>query len=246
MTDIHCHILYGIDDGPAAVGEAIDLLRMAEDNGIDHIIATPHLLRMDASEEFISARDEKLRVLSGLAAENRINVRLYPGAEVYMSDEAVSSPDLLRRLTLNNSRYLLIEIHDRALDEKRFLAYIRELTGQGLTPVVAHPERYRLFQTSRRPLHEALQAGALFQVNADALCGFAARGEAKLSRELVKNGLAAFIATDAHSIRYRPNNLLDMINRFPKYIDDAQLRRLVVDNPQAVLHDECITATRHW
>lgn len=246
MTDIHCHILHGIDDGPSAVEEAVALLRMAEDNGIDHIVATPHLLRMDASEAFLSARDEKLRELSGLAAENRINVRLYPGAEVYMSDEVLLSPDLLGRLTLNNSRYFLMEFCDGALDEKRLLAYIRELTGQGLIPVVAHPERYRLFQTNRRTLHEAVQAGALLQVNADALCGFAAKVEVKLARELVKSGLAAFVATDAHSIRCRPNNLLDMINRFPKYIDDARLRRMVVENPQAVLCDESIGATRHW
>lgn len=239
MIDLHCHILHGIDDGPAAIGQSMALIRMAEENGINKIVLTPHLLHFESTEDFIHARDEKIEELRNLVSSSDINIELFPGAEVYIGDDIFYASDL-KPLAINNSRYILSEFQYTNLSEKRFCRYIQELLSQGLTPIVAHPERYRYAQNNHTLLEVVVQMGALLQVNADALCGLTGRTEAKLARELVNNGLASFIATDAHSVEHRPNNLLEMLSRHLANIDEELLERLVSSNPEAVLNNEAI------
>ena len=243
MIDIHCHILHGIDDGPAVINESLALARMAEENCIQKIVLTPHLLRFDAVEKFIDKRDKKIRELRALLSKNDINIELYAGAEVFISDDLFYTNEI-KKLTINQSRYLLTEFKYSNLNEKRLRKYIDELLSQEIIPIIAHPERYQYFQSDRRLVEIIAQSGSLYQVNADALCGFSSRAEGRLANDLVSSGLASFIATDAHSLELRPNNLLEIISKYLPGADDLLYGHLVNDNPAAVLRNEPVSELR--
>lgn len=242
MTDLHCHILFGIDDGPTSIEQSLALVQMATNNNIEKIVLTPHVMKLDLVDEFVAERNKKIDMLRILLSQYDISVELFPGAEVLVNDDIFYAPDF-SELTLNRSRYLLTEFQYSNISENRFVKYIEELTARGLVPIIAHPERYQYFQRDYEFAQYVSTLGVLFQVNADALCGLAGRTEAKLSKWMVKNSLVSFIATDAHSIDHRPNNLLEMITAYLHDIDPELMSRLVNENPEAVLNNKPIPST---
>jgi protein-tyrosine phosphatase len=139
-----------------------------------------------------------------------LGIELYPGAEVFVTDD-IFYADGLNRLAVNHSRYLLVEFPYSGLGLNSLAEYIREIQGQGLVPVIAHPERYEYFQKNYELVNILAHRGALYQINADSLCRRANKREYKLAGEMFARNMASFLATDAHSARERPNNLLEMI-----------------------------------
>ena len=103
MIDIHCHILYGIDDGARTKQEAIDLLKQQKELGFNEIVLTPHYIENTEFEATIEKKEELIKEL-----EEETDVKLYIGNEVYFSDKTINLLDKVS--TLNNSNYLLIEL----------------------------------------------------------------------------------------------------------------------------------------
>ena len=137
MIDIHCHILPEIDDGARDLETAIRMCHMAEANGIKHIVATPHTNTVDNINSFINLRDERLKLLRRSVEERGIDVKLYPGAEVFVDDDIFFANDL-KRLTINGSRYILIEFNFRNVKIRKIYDYLNEIIDAGLVPINAH------------------------------------------------------------------------------------------------------------
>lgn len=251
MTDLHCHILHGMDDGSSGLEESLELCRIAFDNRIEHIVATPHISEAGQAESFLRKRNEKLTELREALALRNIRVELHPGAEILAGDGLLSDPDL-RKLTINGSRYLLVEFPWADLDGQTLLRHLAAIRGQGLAPIIAHPERYLYFQRDYGFVNLLLEQGVLFQVNAPALFRPASRAEGRLARELVRRKAASFLATDAHSVDYRPNNLLDMLGAASSLLEYDGLDCMVSRNPELVLRDGDLAAEdrapirKHW
>jgi protein-tyrosine phosphatase len=237
MIDLHCHILPGMDDGSKNMDVSVQMCRIARQNGIKHIVCTPHITTVGDIDSFVKIRNEKLRDLQGIINNIGLGITLYPGAEVYVDDDIFFSTDL-KRLAINGSRYILVEFAFRDVSMKRIVNYLNALIDMGLIPIVAHPERYEYFQFDYDEVNMLIRNGVLFQINASSLASLDGPQEFELAYAMAYTGAASFIATDAHSSHYRMNDLMNMINFFPPDISQFNMQMMVHDAAKCVLTDK--------
>lgn len=242
MIDIHSHILHEIDDGARDLETAVQMSRIAQMNGIKHIVATPHVTTVDNVGHFIESRDSKIRVLRQVLEERGIDVKIYPGAEVFVDDDIFFANDL-KRLTINNSRYILIEFAFRNVKIRRIYDYLNEILNAGLIPIIAHPERYEFFQFDYDAVNSLARNGVIFQINASSLASLDGLQEFELAYSMAYNGIASLIGTDAHSPVYRANNLSEMMRYFPPDISQYNMQVMIHDAGKAVLTDSPLPQT---
>jgi len=206
LIDIHFHCLPGIDDGPRTWEEAVALCRAAEADGVDTIIATPHVLRDPWLNEDQRVRDQLILELNTRLGGHPA---ILPGCEYYFSSDAV---ELWQRgldgpLTgLNRSSCLLIEFPPAHIP-KSAEAVFHELSLIGVTPVIAHPERNAVIADDPGRLTRLIEIGAMAQVTAGSIVGRFGRRVQSACDELFERGLVRFIASDAHSVEGRPPEL---------------------------------------
>lgn len=239
MIDIHCHVLHGIDDGAADIGQAVELCSIAESQGITDIIVTPHFAEYDSVDEFVSLRDRKIDELIYALNEEEIELNIKAGCELYLDEMIFSAPDI-DAVTLNGSRYMLCEFSLKSFDLDDALGWIDELLRRSYIPIIAHPERYATFLRMPEFINEFASRGVLFQINADSLTGGNGKSCFRLACDMLLNNLVDFIGSDAHSPRYRPNDLLTKSKYFPDFLENETLEKLLDENPALVLGDKKI------
>ena len=200
MIDIHTHILPNMDDGSASPEETAELLAMELAQGVDTVALTPHFYgHQEDPESFLTRRAEAVDSL--LQTEEM--PRLLLGAEVaYFSGIGIS--EAVPALQLGNSGLLLIEMpfdtwSDRVVKE---ICDLPETLG--LTPVLAHVERYRKRNQFLKYYRQLAEKDVLFQLNAQAFTARATRGWAL---KLIKNGYVQFLGSDCHNATTRPPNV---------------------------------------
>lgn len=239
MIDLHCHILSGIDDGAKTMRDSIEMCHIAQMNGIKHIVATPHTNTVDNIDRFLEVRNEKINALRDYIAQKGLDLNIYPGAEVYVDDDVYFSNNL-KRLSINSSRYILVEFSFRTMKVRRIVDYLNEILKTGLIPIVAHPERYDFLKYDYDAVNMLSRNGVIFQINAASLASLDGRSEFELAYAMAYNGVASFIGTDAHSPRMRANNLLEMMRMFPPDISQFNMQMMVHDAAKCVLTDSAL------
>jgi protein-tyrosine phosphatase len=203
MLDLHCHILPAVDDGPASLDEALAVARFCVRDGITHVVATPHchhflrLLRADVLPHVARFNAELARV--------GIPLTVLPGSEIQATDTAAYRRDFEAGLYchLGDGRaYTLLEFNWK---ERLYPAdapeLIRWLKGQGMTPIVAHPERHGYFQSDPARLRALADAGAWLQVTVDSLLGNHGPAPRAAGEAVLHEYPEAVLATDAHNPR---------------------------------------------
>jgi protein-tyrosine phosphatase len=206
LIDIHFHCLPGIDDGPRDWQQAIALCRAAAEEGTDTIVATPHVLRDAWINDDAAIRDQLIFKLNAFLGGQP---SVLAGCEYFFSADAV---ELVERgrwspLTLlNRSRYLLLEFPPGELPVWT-AAIFHELSILDVVPVIAHPERHRLFASRPQLLEELVGRGALVQLTAGSLLGDFGAGPLAACGEFFRRGLVHLVASDAHSVDLRPPRL---------------------------------------
>lgn len=202
MVDIHCHILPGLDDGPATLAESVEMAKAAIADGITHVVATPHANDKYAFEpELIRARRDELQQLAG---EQLV---LATGCDLHMSYENLR---MLReqpaRFTINQKNYLLVEFADFAIPPTMD-AVLKEMLVSGIIPIITHPERNPLLRTSSKRLREWMGLGCCVQVTALSLLGRFGQTAQAAAERLLEEDCIHFIASDAHNVKSRPLQL---------------------------------------
>lgn len=239
MIDLHCHILPGVDDGADGLDTALAMIESAWQSGTDCICATPHCCRPTGwggywADEIL----EHLRTLRRAAARNGLKLELLPGMEVFATPEL---PKLLREgklLTLNKSRYLLLEFFFD--DEPEGMQEAIDLVwDQGLTPVIAHPERYEAVQREPGLALSWFRSGCILQLNKGSILGGLGRHARQTAWWLLRRGLAHVVASDAHSDTQRTPRL-DGVYEELCGLDPAYAELLLMENPRRILMDEQI------
>lgn len=197
MTDLHCHILPGMDDGPKALEDALAMLHEQFRQGVDHIALTSHYhCELEEPEAFLHRRE---MAFAALAARVPEAVTLKRGCEVFFSPRLLELD--VGALCLEGTNVLLLELP--VLQKPAFLREV--LTGlrqRGVVPLIAHAERYAYVAADPALLARWISLGALIQVNGESVLE-----GGRMVRKLVKWGLVHVIASDVHSLRYRPPNL---------------------------------------
>lgn len=232
MIDLHSHILPELDDGSGSLAESLAMARMAVDSGITAMVATPHCAA-DRREEVL----DSWRLLRQALKENDIPLKLYPGMEIFGTDDTARLLREGKLLTLNGSRYPLVEFDFRGSGESQ-TRLLQELCDAGYRPVVAHPERYAYVQRDPRLINRWFRMGCLMQVNRGSLLGRFGRHAQAVGVELVERGFAAAVATDAHSFRSRTPRLGDVREVLSREISTLCAKTLLRDNPAMILKDE--------
>jgi hypothetical protein len=215
MIDIHTHILPGIDDGSPDLDTSIRMARIAYEEGITQMIATPHFISME-KEDCKDLIVEKVKELNDAIMQNGINLKVYPGEEIFLT------PDIPDRyvhgdvFTLaDTGRYLLIELPMMSFPEYVFDVIYR-LNVMGVRTIIAHPERNRIINQNIDRAGDLIEAGALMQINSLSLFGVFGRESKNTAQKLYKKGMINFIATDCHTAGGRSPRmarLYDIINK---------------------------------
>jgi protein-tyrosine phosphatase len=207
MIDLHCHLLPGIDDGPADMATALALARLHVEAGVRTVAATPHV-SWDMPNEAAAIAVGLAGVRAALAAEG-IPLEVVRGAEIDVH-QAEELPDgALRELTLGGSRSLLLEA---PLREGVLLEPVaRELLDRGFGVVLAHPERSPLLQRELPALRRLATAGVVMQVTAGSFAGRFGRPVQRYAQEMLEAGLVHTVASDAHDALRRPPGIADQL-----------------------------------
>jgi protein-tyrosine phosphatase len=248
VTDIHAHVLPGIDDGPADMGEAEAVLRAHREAGTDRIICTPHYLspHFDVAPDAAAAAFGKLsdwrNALAGTSDTPLPSIAL--GAEVRVTKALA---DVIRHgdvPTLGPTRYVLVEFRSDTVSE-RALELVHELVVRGYVPVMAHPERNLAVQKDPALVDELMACGVLMQVTARCFETEPRRGHAsdKLAWDLLEAGKVAVIASDAHDTRVRPPGLQRAYERIGNRYGAAVVDALMA-NANAIWEDAPVTEVR--
>ena len=176
IVDIHSHLLPGVDDGAVSVDETIAMLQMAYDAGTRKIIATPHMFHaLFHNNDFVQILDRFEQLQSDLRSCQDAfpflqNMHLYSGAENFASPEFLTALDQGCVLTLNGSRYLLVEFSP-VLPLSQLQSVLEKVVATGYTPVIAHPERYGAIQKEPLRVEQFERMGCVIQLNADSVRG---------------------------------------------------------------------------
>lgn len=234
FVDLHCHLLWGIDDGAKTEADALEMARALFALGYRHVACSPH-----ARPEFPSddpALCERRRAeAQALFQREGIDLTLHPNAE------NVLDADLLERVVerprpVGQGPFLLAEApHLAPLPQLPEILF--RLKVKGVTPLVAHPERCREFEKPGRA-EEAVRAGAFLQLDVGALIGRYGRPAQKLARAFLDQRLYAVAATDLHSPRDAEKWVGDSIAALRELAGPAEAERLLGTAPAAILRGE--------
>lgn len=238
MIDLHCHILPGLDDGAKTLDHALEMGRIAWQDGIKKIVATPHLFRESLSEADFPTIHRKREELCQAFEEKNIPVELLGGAEVHISHNLIDKVRQHRSdLVIDGSSYMFVEFpSDHVFFGVKNLFF--DLMGQGIKPIIAHPERNSVFMQDPALLFELVRMGAVAQSNSGSINGLYGRRVEENVFHFLENRLIHFIASDGHGTRSIPPKLYEASERVSHVCGEKVARALVQDNPQAVLDDK--------
>lgn len=241
MIDLHSHILPELDDGAQDLYQALEMARMAVESGVTTMVATPHCTDGRAGEV-----RSMLRLMRSALRESGIPLQLCSGMEIFGTRDTARLLLDGKLLTLNRSRYPLIEFDFRS-DGYWETMILQDVLREGFVPVVAHPERYACVQHTPELLNRWVKMGCLLQINKGSLLGRFGAAAQDLSMELVDRGFATVIASDAHSATVRTPWMAEVCELLELEFGPEAVQFLLVDNPVRILKNEMIrSAEPDW
>ena len=239
LIDLHNHVLPGIDDGSPNLSVSMNMIRTASEQGITDIVNTVHFQHPKMDMIPITMDDITLRIegLQKEIASAGLNVKLHMGAEVFFL------PNLLELkenplCTFGNGRYMLIEFQMQKLPDIHH-EILFELKMSGVTPIIAHPERYESVQNNIHLVHQWIQAGCLMQIDAGSLNGTLGKSAEKSAIQIIQNRMCHLIGSDAHNDGRRNFCLKTALEHVAKLTDES-FSELLVQNAYKVLKGQHI------
>ncbi|MDP9170376.1 MAG: exopolysaccharide biosynthesis protein [Acidobacteriota bacterium] len=239
MTDIHSHILWGMDDGAPTEEVSLEMLRIAAEAGTTDIVATPH-----SNGEFEYQReliDERI----GQLAEKTAGIpKIHRGCDLHLSyDNIVDALENPQRYSINGGRYVLVECSDLhisgAMDK-----ILDHLLALDLVPIETHPERNPILRKEPAKLEAWVELGCLVQVTAlSVLGGFGKKAEAAAHR-LLKQGMAHVVASDAHDPVQRHPRLDQAFAAVTQQYGGEIANLLFTVNPAKIVRGEYVSSDK--
>ncbi|CAD2071604.1 tyrosine-protein phosphatase [Phocicoccus pinnipedialis] len=241
MIDLHNHILIGVDDGPETFEESLALLKQARDEGITHIVATPHHLHpnWDTPTSVVRKKVDELMEYPEVKA---LGIEILLGQEIRLKDHLFEGLEQGTAIGLNKSNYVLIELPSSHVPSST-KQIIFELQRKSYIPIIAHPERNKAIANDLSILYELVNAGALAQLTSTTLNGDMGKKTQKLSIQMIEHNLVHFVASDAHHSETRPFIMKSLFtNKNLKNIQD-EIKRLL-NNAEVIVNNDKLNKNR--
>ena len=233
ICDIHTHVMPGVDDGAQNMAQALQMLGNAAASDVAYLVVTPHCNRTGLQAPF-----DINNAFQALCRESRhIPIHLALGAEVHVTEDL---PKLLKQgafPTINGGRYLLTEFPTH-WKESAFVPMLEKICNLGYIPVIAHPERYHALWDTPETVYTWLDLGCHIQLTAGSIVGKYGTRPQKSAAFLLKNGLACCVASDAHGVESRNNNLLEVESYLSFYYSRKCAQALLWENPVTIFQNE--------
>ena len=232
MVDIHSHILPNVDDGSNSWETTEAMCRIAFEDGIRHMVATPH-----ANFDYYYDRDGHQALLEELRARMP-EMQFSLGCDFHLSydniEDALKHP---RKYTIGHTRYLLVEFSDYGIS-RQMPEVLYSLHLAGMRTIITHPERNVVMQRDPEIVKSMAEMGCIIQITANSLTGFWGKVPRKLCESFLKQGIVGVIASDAHSTKRRVPVLSEACAAAAKIVGEEKARAMVERIPLAIVKDE--------
>ena len=206
IIDLHSHLIPGVDDGAQTLEQSIELARQAVDEGVEHMVLTPH----HRNGKYINYKSDVLETANTLQEaykQANVNLKVYASQEIRLTDKFLDdlyNGDLLSLDAIG--KYFLVEFpSDRVPSMANDV--LSELISGGMIPVIAHPERNHELATNLHRLYELIDMGCLSQITTSSYSGYYGDKLVEQSRAIIQHNLAHILASDVHHIQHRPMNV---------------------------------------
>lgn len=241
MIDIHSHIIFGVDDGPATIEESIELIKLAKNQGVRIIVATSHRRKgmFETPEKVIKANFIKLKEA---VQEKYPDLRLCYGGELYYSKSLMEKLEQRKVPSLNASRYILLEFSMNT-PWKDIQKAVNEVNLLGLTPVLAHIERYDALAFNADRVNELIDKGCMTQVNSShvlkqGLIGDRTKEFKKRVQFFLEQDLVHCVASDMHNTTTRPPFMKEAYQLVKNEYGEDRAKALFKKNPLLILKNQ--------
>lgn len=237
MIDLHCHLLPGVDDGAATVADAIALVKMAADDGVQQIVLTPHIHpgRYDNSLAVLQpvfAAFEQTLLAQG------VDVKLSLAAEVRICTEMlqwVAQKELPFLGMWQGKQVVLLELpHSHIPPGADKL--VQWLLSRQIVPMIAHPERNKAVMDNPAKLQPFIDMGCLFQLTAMSVTGDFGAPAHQVAQQLLEQRLATVVASDAHNATHRPPILSRALAAVEAQFGQAYAQQLFFTHPASIVN----------
>jgi protein-tyrosine phosphatase len=221
-TDMHSHLLPGIDDGAANLEDSIQLILHLMEIGYKKFITTPHIF-WDMYRNTPEIIHDKLAILREELKRRNIDVEVEAAAEYYCDEHFETLIEQQKLLTFGSKKYVLFEI-SFAAENANLSRAIFNMRLAGYTPILAHPERYDYWHRDFSRYESMLDKDVLLQLNINSLTGQYGPDTRRISERLIDRGMVSFIGTDCHHLGHMQlTNVARTHPHMQKLIDSGQL-----------------------
>ena len=238
FIDIHNHILPGIDDGSPNIEETEQMLRVAANEGIGVMVATPHY-DMDRNHQ------NKDQILELTAQVQELAEKIQPGMKIYSGAEVLYDVGILEDIKaglipcIGAGNYILLEFYPD-IRYNILCASVHGVINAGYTPIIAHLERYECLIRTTKRIPELIKMGATMQMNSRSLLGGLMDKRSRICRKMVTSGYVHFLGSDSHSATRRAPSMRETEKVLRKLGGDYLVDKLLRENPQKMLQGEYI------
>ena len=215
-TDVHCHLVPGIDDGSESAEESVELLRHMQQWGITRIIPTPHVTE-DTFENTPATIDPAYGALVAGAAEAGIEIEIMPPSAEYRLDSFFVDQLASGNVRPLGNGYLLVE-NNFSMEPWGLDNMLYDLSLKGYRPVLAHPERYMCYHSNMQRYRQLHDKGILFQCNLLSFSGYYGKEVRNVAMKLMDNDMIDFLGTDLHMMRH--------VEAIEEYMPSSHFRRV--------------------
>ena len=236
IVDIHTHILPGVDDGAENFDEAIEMLRIAQNNGTTDIVLTPHYLTRDMRGVTFSKVDisSRFEIFKEAVSSYFPKLNLYLGAETHAISNLYEAIEGDQIITINNTNYVLLEFGFSDHIRRAYNASI-SLMERGYIPIIAHPERYDFVKKDPLSIMEFVDLGALLQINSGSLAGDYGTASKDIALIYLDEGIATTVSSDGHSIFQRTPDLSEAFAFVSSAFSETYAEDLFSRNPLSII-----------
>lgn len=238
MIDMHSHILPNIDDGARSVEETFHLIQEAKEVGFEAIIATSHYMEgyyeTDAPE-----REVWVKAIYDKLQEKNIDINLYLGNEIYLSENMITLLEEGKASTINDTSYVLFEM-PLNVEPLNLYDVIYEMQQYKLVPILAHPERYSFVQEEPELIYDLIQKGVLMQANYASIIGYYGQKAQMIVKKLLENNMVHFLGSDVHRQNTIYSKIPQILEELKNIVGKEKLEELTTINPKLVLNNKRI------